>query len=591
MNLTNFLKQIEQLTAACNKEQLAAFIYDMGRTLPEQEREKFLEQLKSRNNPKTFRPNSQKEPETSMRLEEQCEQLLDELNEINEKDLNLVAVLNEEYDDWYDNGEEFYYQDPHNICCRIEKACNFVHRCVDEEAYLQGMQIGNYLYFMQIFAENEYYDTDELELEDLIQNELVSYDLKKLALDTLYCIYHALPLPKRTETLYETMKRNLEYGATLETLMQHGNEELPEWQPFLKAWIAYLGTQAGKAADILLAEAIGLLNDLSTECSYAEQYMEKHPDLYLQILEAKSNDANAADLVKIGLTAIQSIPKKYSVRSAVALKTADYALNANAESGLLEQCYFAAYESDTNATSYLRALLHGFDSAEKRDQLKHAIARLAPKTRNQNGNYNDADMHLEKKENRPSNTTTAALYFFDGQFAEVLSKQLNAKEALGWSGTFMKQGIALFLLYLYAGSWNGKGIQSMAKIAKECIGFSMQNYQKGIPKTEVEDEAALFENIMLRWKEMTPMDSETKALAIQKIENLLEKRVSGIMDANRRNYYGECAGFLAALGEVKESLGEAYAKQNLLTSYKEKYPRRTSFRAEMKAFGWIDRKK
>ena len=590
MNLTIFLKQIEQLTAACNKEQLAAFIYDTGRTLPEQEREKFLERLKSRNNPKASRPDSQREPETSTGLEEQCEQLLDELNKIYEEDLNLVAVLNEEYDDWYDNGEEFYYQDPHNICCRIEKACNFVHRCVDEEAYLQGMQIGNYLYFMQIFAENEYYDTDELELEDLIQNELVFYDLRQLALDTLYCSYHALPLPKRTESLYETMKRNLKYGATLEALMQHGDKELPEWHPFLKAWIAYLGTQVGKAADFLLAEAIGLLNDLPTECSYAEQYMDKHPDLYLQILEAESS-TDAADLVKIGLTAIQSIPKKYSVRSAVALKTAGYGLNANAEPDLLAQCYFAAYESDTNVTNYLRALLHGFDSVEKRDQLKHVIVGLAPETRNRNGNYNDTDMHLEKKENHPSGTTTAALYFFEGQFAEVLSKQLNAKEALGWSGTFMKQGIALFLLYLYAGNWNGKGIQAMAKIAKERIGFSMQNYQKGIPKLEVEDEAALFENIMLRWKEMTPMDPETKSLAIPKIENLLEKRVSGIMDANRRNYYGECASFLAALGEVKESLGEAYAKQNLMTSYKEKYPRRTSFRAEMKAFGWIDRKK
>ena len=52
MNLTNFLKQVEQLTAACNKEQLAAFIYDIGRTLPEQNRENYLERLKSRNNPK-----------------------------------------------------------------------------------------------------------------------------------------------------------------------------------------------------------------------------------------------------------------------------------------------------------------------------------------------------------------------------------------------------------------------------------------------------------------------------------------------------------------------------------------------------------
>ena len=58
------------------------------------------------------------------------------------------------------------------------------------------------------------------------------------------------------------------------------------------------------------------------------------------------------------------------------------------------------------------------------------------------------------------------------------------------------------------------------------------------------------------------------------------------MSANRRNYYGECAAFIAALGEVKESRGEANGKQRYMTYYKDKYPRRSAFRAEMKAFGW-----
>jgi len=112
-------------------------------------------------------------------------------------------------------------------------------------------------------------------------------------------------------------------------------------------------------------------------------------------------------------------------------------------------------------------------------------------------------------ENILNETTVLMLQFFDGQFAEVLSNGLNKSKALGWRGTFMKQGIAL-----------------------------------------------------------------------------LAKRTKGIMEANRRNYYGECAAFIAALGEVKESLGETDAKQKLMTSYKEKYPRRSAFRAEMKFYGW-----
>ena len=83
------------------------------------------------------------------------------------------------------------------------------------------------------------------------------------------------------------------------------------------------------------------------------------------------------------------------------------------------------------------------------------------------------------------------------------------------------------------------------------------------------------------------MEPDIRTRAIEKIAGLLEKRVEGIMGANRRKYYGECAAFLAALGEVQESLGKADAKQKLMTSYKDKYSRRNAFRAEMRAYGWI----
>ena len=154
----------------------------------------------------------------------------------------------------------------------------------------------------------------------------------------------------------------------------------------------------------------------------------------------------------------------------------------------------------------------------------------------------------------------------------------------------MKQGIALFLLYLHKGSWDSKGIRAMSEIAIRQIGFSIQIYQNGLQKLEAKDETELFKNLLLRWKEMTPMEPETQDKALKKIETLLEKRIAGIMDANRRNYYGECAAFLAALGETKESLGEIHAKQNLMTNYKNKYPRRSSFRSAMKEYGWIDSK-
>ena len=36
------------------------------------------------------------------------------------------------------------------------------------------------------------------------------------------------------------------------------------------------------------------------------------------------------------------------------------------------------------------------------------------------------------------------------------------------------------------------------------------------------------------------------------------------MGANRRNYYGECAAYIAAIGEVKEKLGEKKCKSRFI---------------------------
>ena len=63
------------------------------------------------------------------------------------------------------------------------------------------------------------------------------------------------------------------------------------------------------------------------------------------------------------------------------------------------------------------------------------------------------DSSCESEENRPDSNTVLLLRFLDGQFADVLDKGLNKSQALGWTGTFMKQGIALHMLYLYEGQW------------------------------------------------------------------------------------------------------------------------------------------
>lgn len=588
MNLTNFLKQIDALTEQYAAEQLIAFIHDIGRVFPEHCREDFLEMLKSAGSRTEKASNRNEVKDTD--FDEMYTHIRDNLKRIDSQEVTITGILNEEYDDWYDDsGGEFYYEDNSGISQMLDEACDFVHTCMDMERYKEGFSVGSQILSMEILCDNEYGD-EEFSLGDMVYHELLDCDLKRVILDTAYCAYHAVQPAKRPEALYGVIANGKKDEITLEAIMQHGDEELPDLEDFLPLWLTYLGNRTGHDADRLILEAASLLNDVSLEVRYAEEYAAIHPGLYLNILE--NGKYAAKDMVSIGVKAMKTIPKKYMIRSRAALKTAEYVIAADGEVALLEKCYFAAYESDTSALNYLRVLLNGGGDARKKEELQKVFMKLS--IRKSDGffdMYERTYSYSEREENRPDSNMVLLLKFLGGQFEDVLDNGLNKSEALGWTGTFMKQGIAMYLLYMYEGQWNGKGMAVMAEIAKSAMRFSVEEYRKGTCGLEGISENDLFCQLYLKWKSMMPMGADIRNRAVKKITVLLEKRTEGIMGANRRNYYGECAAYIAALGEVRESMGETDAKQRLMTLYKDKYLRRRAFREEMRNYGWIDTKR
>ncbi len=593
MNLTNFLKQTDALTAKYSTEQLIAFVHDIGRVFPEHCREDFLERLRAvgEKTRTAFNKNAVEDTEFG----EIYSHIRNNLKSIDSQEVTITGILNEEYDDWYDDGnEEFYYEDNDGISDILAEACDFVHTCMDMEKYQEGFEIGKQLLSMEILCDNEY-GNEEFSFEDMVYHELLCCDLKQVILDTAYCTYHAALPAKRPEALFGVIADAGKEKISLEAIMQHGYEELPNFEDFLTHWVTYLGGRTEDDADRLIVEAVALLNDTSLAVRYAERFAAIHPRLYLNILENRKYSA-ANDMVSIGINALKAIPKNYIIRSRAALETAEYVIEIDGEKSLLEQCYFAAYKSDTSVLNYLRALLNGYECEEKREELQKVFMKFSGNKDGSGFLMRDFEApylypYFERKENKPDRNTVLLLRFLDGQFADVLDEGLNNSKALGWTGTFMKPGIAIYLLCMHEGSWSGKGITAMAGMVKDAMRFSAEEYRKGTRGFEGLSENTLFCQLFSKWKSIVQMASDVREHAIKKITVLLEKRTEGIIDANRRNYYEECAAYIAALGEVRESMGEAGAKQRLMTAYKDKYPRRSAFREEMRNYGWIDIKK
>ena len=606
MNFTQFLKAVDQAAAAMSKEQLAEFIHDTARTLPENHREDFLaEMLLFAGGKEThICPElSKADQEAAADFEQKRSFLRTRLERMESGELCLEGSLNPEYDDWYSSAEEeFLYSDPEGILDIIEEACRFVHQCVDCEEYQAACELTGILIGLDIMVGGEYQEyTDEpININDLKSYHLGNVDYRTLVIDAARAAYCASALSERADDLYNTLMNSGRRDITLEMILQ-GGRELPEIDAFLPLWIEHLGRMTGSSAGKLLQEALELADDGEQLLANARKYCGEHPELYEQYLTANQGKTDADSLLAVGTEALEAIEKKYLVRSRVALLTSRTALEQDRPE-LAETCWLEAFRSDTRVVNYLRLLMECRDFSNVRE----AAAQI----------YRETCSQLRKdsyflptagggRENQLNPTQAYLLAFLGGEFDYVRERAMNATNSLGWSASFMKCGLAAFLLLLTEdgslpqdAARQGGELKTMKPGAREmlrrivaAVGFDKSEYEKGTLRFIEESNEGWFLTCWNHWKRTVPLSREQREALLGWAEGLVTKRVQGIMEGNHRNYYGECAAYIAALGEAREAGGEPNGKQATMAKYMEAYNRRSAFRQEMRGYGMQDTRK
>lgn len=606
MNFTQFLKAVDQAAAAMSKEQLAEFIHETARTLPENQREDFLaEMLLFAGGKEThICPElSKADQEAAADFEQKRSFLRTRLERMESGELCLEGSLNPEYDDWYSSAEEeFLYSDPEGILDIIEEACRFVHQCVDCEEYQAACELTGILIGLDIMVGGEYQEyTDEpININDLKSYHLGNVDYRTLVIDAARAAYCASALSERADDLYITLMNSGRRDITLEMILQ-GGRELPEIDAFLPLWIEHLGRMTGSSAGKLLQEALELADDGEQLLANARKYCGEHPELYEQYLTANQGKTDADSLLAVGTEALEAIEKKYLVRSRIALLTSRTALEQDRPE-LAETCWLEAFRSDTRVVNYLRLLMECRDFSNVRE----AAAQI----------YRETCSQLRKdsyflptagggRENQVNPTQAYLLAFLGGEFDYVRERAMNATNSLGWSASFMKCGLAAFLLLLTEdgslpqdAARQGGELKTMKPGAREmlrrivaAVGFDKSEYEKGTLRFIEESNEGWFLTCWNHWKRTVPLSREQREALLEWAEGLVTKRVQGIMEGNHRNYYGECAAYIAALGEAREAGGEPNGKQATMAKYMEAYNRRSAFRQVMRGYGMQDTRK
>lgn len=215
MNLTQFLRAVDQAAAAMSKEQMAEFIHDTARMLPENQREDFLTEMRifAGGKETDICPEPSKaDQEATADFEQKRSSLRIRLERIESGELSLEGSLNQEYDDWYNSAEEeFLYSDPEGILDIIEEACRFVHQCVDCEEYQAACELTDILIGLDIMVGGEYQEyTDEpININDLKSYHLGNVDYRTLVIDAAHAVYCASALSERADDLYVTLLYSL----------------------------------------------------------------------------------------------------------------------------------------------------------------------------------------------------------------------------------------------------------------------------------------------------------------------------------------------------------------------------------------------
>lgn len=581
IRLPKFLEDVDFLIQEMSNDQMRNFIHEMARILPEKDRTSFYKKLIA------FQGSNKGEEEMKVDLSTEIENTIEKLKEISEGDRQIDSCINEEWDDWYDDNEtdEFLFDDNENIADDIQKAVDLISKCIDYENYGEDVKrLLDIVFELEVYVSGDYdeYCMSTMGIEALYTYNILKGDYDKFLNNCLYLIYMCNELPDRAHEMFCVIadSQNKNY-IRLENVLQVGNSELPDFDEFLIQWMQYLGISKESWIERFLQEAQSLMKSDDIMFENARKYAKTHPNLYVELLENKKNSDNDRKMLETGLEALGLVEDYCRVRADIALLTAEYA-EKTGEYEKKYYCWIEAFRSDSTVINYMRIRFE----TESWEKYRHEIRQIID-NRYEDGDY-IREFGVDKntlQENVIDKYGYCIFMFFEHEYEKMIITGMKTSKYLGWSETFMKQGISFLLLLMYEDNDLPVGLTVMQERVISACNFKAEKYYLGTGKSADADDIELFEKLFMEWKKDVVLTENERQTWLRKVDSWLKKRTKAIMENNRRNYYAECASFIAALGEVLESLGNNGAKERTLQAYKREYPRRSAFHRELRRFG------
>ncbi|OPZ94178.1 MAG: hypothetical protein BWY74_00768 [Firmicutes bacterium ADurb.Bin419] len=590
MNQKIFVQRSDEILEGMSVEELRSCLHNIARKTPENKREQFLQLLNDCCNQSDQKENGNKIQLKRLMSDEKVKGKLSEIKEVFVKieDGKLCISANgyEDYSNGYWASDWIWeYEDNEGIGRIIVDAVLFAHDCVNDCRYEEALLVYKLVMDTHIFVADEWGgDSFELSLEKMIDERLVAVNLKVLALEVLYSDYQLQPASKRAGSMYSYFSYSYFKDIHIEEIFSVGREELRDTDLFFQSWIDFLMQQSGDIAARLLKESILYYKGTAGLVEMARQGYKEHPSVYLAALLEYEKTHDYEKMKKVGKEALGHLECDLKIRGELALKTAQASFCVN-DSEFMKKCWYEAFFSNSTIPNYLRLFVDGEVTRKYKELAENRIEKLCI-------SYDHNKQSIsETAKNSIDKIDYKYLYFFSGHFEKIRNWCMEKKSSLGWSGHFIGVGIDLMLLYLYADKSLRKAGKKIAVELSNSLGFNKSKNlvfmkENFVFETDVSEQKGeeIFWNIFCLWKVNYKIDKDDIKSYVEWLEIVIDKRIDGIVGGKFRSKYNDVALLAAAVGEVKESLGEKNAKRIIIEMYLKKYSRHTAFRGALKEY-------
>ena len=463
--------------------------------------------------------------------------LLTGIRQLCEKAENGEYEFSWEYEEYYgyggywDSDGEEILNDCNGLAQEIDPLLRMSVFYVREKRYAQALEALDQLFSIEIDMDEGF---DCIDIMTLFNNDLIKVEESNVLRHYAYAALMVLRDSARVEKLFEIACLS-SFTTKMQDITRVGTDEIPEREEFAEQWVKFLIKQKLRYQQVdILIDAVKYSGGTKALNAFVKEYGEKYPTAYIELIteyiaEKQYGDAVAA--ASEGLTKLNVISETRTAIADLLLEAG----NLTKDEQIIRTAVWEGFRSSLDLSHFI------------------SLRRL-----NDENLVSLAIEYMDENYKKDSSAVYYCIHFLNGDYDLVWDACKKDKKFLGWSTSEKGKLLPLFAALLTEG-------QTVMPCTKKLI-----------------ENTYLYGNVFEDFIQI--LTSSLKKLSesdYQKYYDWCVKEAAGRVDAivkgQFRGSYHKASMLVVSMAEVIRSKGGDSDAIKFIKSYKEKYPRHSSF--------------